>query len=79
MNLELHINQAAIWAFTCAGIPFQVIENPFFIELLQILRSGYMLPSRDNLLGKLFAQEMAVANQQIIKELKNSTYLILCK
>jgi hypothetical protein len=73
------ITRACVKAFVICGIPWHVFENPFFIELLKTLRSGYTPPSRDSLSGELFAQETAVANQQIIKELKNSTNLTLCK
>ncbi|GBC02445.1 hypothetical protein RclHR1_04630001, partial [Rhizophagus clarus] len=38
---------------------------------------GYMPPSRDNLLDELFAQEAAIINQQITKELKHSNALTL--
>ena len=50
-----------------------------FIELLKTLRSGYTPPSCETLSNQLFAQEMAVANKEILKELKNSTNLTLCK
>ncbi|GBB85292.1 hypothetical protein RclHR1_11850007 [Rhizophagus clarus] len=71
------ITRACVKAFIICGIPWHVIENPFFIELLKTLHPGYMPPSRDNLSGELFAQEAVVVNQQIIKELKNSTSLTL--
>jgi hypothetical protein len=53
------------------GIPWHVIENPFFIELLKTLRPGYIPPSKEILSGKLLSQETAVVNQRIVKELKN--------
>ncbi|GES82069.1 ribonuclease H-like domain-containing protein [Rhizophagus clarus] len=72
------ITRACVKVFVICGIPCHVIESPFFIELLKTLRPGCMPLSRDNnLSGELFTQEAAVVNQQIIKELKNSTTLTL--
>ncbi|CAG8736575.1 8692_t:CDS:2, partial [Rhizophagus irregularis] len=34
-------------AFTCCGIPFSIIENLFFIEFLNKIRPGYVIPSRN--------------------------------
>lgn len=73
------ITRTCVKTFIVCGIPWHIIENPFFIELLKTLRPGYVPPSRESLSGELFSQEMAVVNQQIIKELKNSTNLTLCK
>jgi hypothetical protein len=73
------ITRACVRAFVICGIPWHIIENPFFIEFLKTLRPGYIPPSSETLSGQLFAQEIAVANKQILKELKNSTNLTLCK
>ena len=34
-------NRTVIKFFTCCGIPFHIVENPFFIDLLRTLCSGY--------------------------------------
>jgi hypothetical protein len=73
------INRACVKAFVVCGISWHIIENPFFIELLKTLRPGYTPPSKEILSGKLLSQETAVVNQRIIKELKNTTNLTLCK
>ena len=57
----------------------RVIENPFFIEFLKTLRPGYTPPSKEVLSGKLLSQETAVVNTRIIKKLKNTVNLTLCK
>ncbi|PKY33530.1 hypothetical protein RhiirB3_452501 [Rhizophagus irregularis] len=44
-------------AFTCCGIPFSIIENLFFIEFLNKIRPGYVIPSRNVLSGRLLNQE----------------------
>ncbi|GBB86742.1 hypothetical protein RclHR1_13140002 [Rhizophagus clarus] len=49
------ITRAYVKIFVICGIPWHVIENPFFIELLKILRLGYMPPSKDTLSDELFA------------------------
>jgi hypothetical protein len=73
------INRACIKAFAICGIPWHIIENPFFIEFLKTLRPGYTPPSKEILSNHLLAQETAVVNRQIIQELENSTNLTLCK
>ncbi|CAB4413287.1 unnamed protein product [Rhizophagus irregularis] len=64
-------------AFVVCGIPWHVIENPFFIEFLKTLRPGYTPLSKELLSGKLLSQETAVVNIQVIKELKNTANLTL--
>jgi hypothetical protein len=77
---RLHeINRACVKAFVICGIPWHTIENPFFIEFLKTLRPAYTPPSKDVLSGRLFGQEIAVVNKQIIQDLKNSLNLTLCK
>ncbi len=73
------IDRACVKAFVECGIAWRVIENPFFIEFLKTLRPGYTPPSKGVLSGKLLSQETAVVNARIIKELKNTTNLTLCK
>ena len=73
------INRACVKAFVICGIPWHVIENPFFIEYLKTLCPGYTPPSKETLSGQLLTQETAIVNNKIIKVLKNSTNLTLCK
>jgi hypothetical protein len=77
---QIHrINRAGVKAFVVCGIPWHIIENPFFIDYLKSFHPDYEPPSRDLLSGELLARETAVANQQIIKQLGNSADLTLCK
>jgi len=39
------IDQSLLKAWVMAGIPFEVIENPFILDLLKDLNPGYVLPS----------------------------------
>jgi len=73
------IDRACVKSFVICGIPWHAIENPFFVEFLKTLRPGYIPPSKEKLSGELFDQEVAVVNGQIIRELKNTTNLTLCK
>jgi hypothetical protein len=73
------IDRACVRAFVVCGIAWRVIENPFFIEFLKTLRPGYTPPSKEVLSGKLLSQETAVVNARVVKELKNTTNLTLCK
>src|SRR6266540_7050601 len=45
------INRYLLIAFICCNIPFSIIENPFFIEELKHLRTGYKPISRKNISG----------------------------
>ncbi|CAJ0763464.1 1811_t:CDS:2, partial [Entrophospora sp. SA101] len=47
------INIALVRAFVCCGIPFSVIDNLFFRELLYQLQANYHPPSRQTLAGQL--------------------------
>ena len=62
-NNELSTEQIAFMdrsmlkAFVMCGIPFRVIENPYFINLFKNLQSNYNLPSRDRLSTNLLSEE----------------------
>ncbi|CAJ0758482.1 5323_t:CDS:2 [Entrophospora sp. SA101] len=51
------INIALVRAFVCCGIPFSVIDNLFFRELLYQLQANYHPPSRQTLAGQLLSKE----------------------
>jgi hypothetical protein len=72
------IDRACVKAFVVCGISWHIIENPFFIEFLKTLRSGYTPPSKEVLSGKLLSQETAVVNTRVTENLKNTTNLTLC-
>ncbi|CAG8848753.1 2942_t:CDS:2, partial [Racocetra persica] len=71
------INRALVKAFVVCGIPFHIIENPFFIELLKTLRLPYEPPSKDIFSGHYLVQEIAFANQTVIKKLNSSKNLTI--
>lgn len=62
-----------------AGIPFEVIENPFVIDLFKDLNPAYIPPSRTILSDRLLDQEVARSSINIEKELEPSDNLTLSK
>ena len=48
-----------------AGISFEVIENPFVVDLIKELNSGYIPLSRMTLSERLLDQEVARINKNI--------------
>ena len=79
-NLEIskveRINQVWAKAFTVCGIPWRVIENPFFVEALKEMNPSYEPPTRELLSGRLFEQQLASVNdkvKRILNQKKNLT------
>jgi len=62
-----------------AGIPFEVIENPFILDLFKDLNPGYTPPSRFTLSGRLLDKEVARINNKIKNELEVADGLTLSK
>ncbi|RIB06304.1 hypothetical protein C2G38_2046896 [Gigaspora rosea] len=58
-NQEKLINYTLTRFFACYGIPFWVIESPFFIDLLKNLNAGYTLPDQRTLSNLWIDQEVA--------------------
>ena len=73
------INRALAKAFICAGLPFQTIENPFFVDFLKELNPAYHPPSRDLLSNRLIEEELAKVNYKLEQELRYATNLTLGK
>ncbi|RGB32906.1 hypothetical protein C1646_762296 [Rhizophagus diaphanus] len=78
-QLRIHeIDRACVKAFVVCGIPWYIIENPFFVEFLKTLRPGYTPPSKVLLFGRLLSQETAVVNTRVVKDLEIIVNLTLC-
>lgn len=73
------IDQAWLKAFVSCGIPFSVIENPFFVDAIKSLRSSYNPPSRDCLSGSLLNREVIKVNSKVNNTLENMNNLTLGK
>ena len=65
------IDCAITKAFVMCNIPFNVVENPWFLDLLKTLQPGYDAPSRRVLSGSLLQAELARVNIKIHNELLN--------
>ncbi|CAG8464086.1 10197_t:CDS:2 [Scutellospora calospora] len=66
------INSSLLKAFVVCGIPFSVVENPFFIDLLQNLCPNYQLPSKEVLAEHTFGLRLIKDCNEIIKYFKKS-------
>ena len=71
------IDRALIKFFVCYGVPFRVVESPFFIDLLKELNSAYNLPSRDILSNRLLESELGYVNSKISIELDSTNNLTI--
>ena len=61
------------------NIPFCIIENPYFVDLIKTLQPGYDLPSRQVLSGTLLQAEAARVNVRITNELDNESNFTIGK
>ena len=73
------IDRSLIRAFIMCGFPFSAVENPFFIEFLKQLNSGYDPPSSDTLSGSFLDVEAVNINLKIENKLEKSKNLTLGK
>ena len=71
------IDRTWLKAFISCGIPFSVIENPFFIDAIKSLRSSYNPPSRNILSGNLLDYEVIKVDSKVNNILKNMDNLTL--
>ncbi|GBB99039.1 hypothetical protein RclHR1_00340030 [Rhizophagus clarus] len=59
------------------GIPFEVVENPFVIDLFRELNPSYVPPSRTTLSERLLSEEAARVQNEINNDLENAENLTL--
>ena len=64
-------------AFVMCGLPFFIIENPWFVDALKSLRPNYNPPTREYLVSPLLNNEAVRVNYEIEIALKNSKNLTL--
>ncbi|CAG8744057.1 36065_t:CDS:2 [Racocetra persica] len=53
------ITKALLKVFVCCGIPFAIINNPYFHDLLNLLQSSYVLLHNNTLSGPVLNREIA--------------------
>jgi hypothetical protein len=63
--------------FICCGIPFWIVENPFFIDFIKSLCPGFQLSKRTILSTTVVNKECAYILSEIKKELDKETNLTL--
>lgn len=73
------IDQSLTKAFVCCGIPFSVVEHPFFVEMFKKACPGYILPSRDKLSGIMLSHMAVKIEDKIDAILESTTNLTLGK
>jgi hypothetical protein len=82
-NDELSAEQAALIdrsmlkAFVMCGMPFQVVENPYFVNMLKSIRSNYNPPSRERLSTNLLHEEATRVEIKINNSLERAKNLTL--
>uniref|UniRef100_U9SM53 DUF659 domain-containing protein n=1 Tax=Rhizophagus irregularis (strain DAOM 181602 / DAOM 197198 / MUCL 43194) TaxID=747089 RepID=U9SM53_RHIID len=73
------MDQSLIKMFVCCGIPFSVVEHPFFIEMFKKACPGYTLPSCDKLSGIMLSHLAVKIEDKIDTIFKNTTNLTLAQ
>ena len=75
----LRIYKALVRFFVCCGIPFSVVESPFFQDFTKSLCYGYELPKWSALSNQLLDTETANITIKIEEELRQAKNLTLGK
>ena len=63
--------------FICCGIPFWIVENPFFVDFIKSLCPGFQLPKRTALSTTLVNNECGYVLGEIKRELDKEMNLTL--
>jgi hypothetical protein len=74
---QLRCSYALTKFFVCCGIPFWVVENPFFVDFINNLCPGFQLPKRTTLSTTLVNLECAKVVSKINNNLINEVNLTL--
>jgi hypothetical protein len=78
MNSKVQMaNQALIKLFVCCGIPFHLVQHPFFVDFVKILYPAYLLPSRQQLSAEMLNSEISHIQLKINAILEKETCLTL--
>ena len=63
------IDRAVTKAFVMCNVPFSIIENPWFIDMIKTLQPSYVPPTRQVLSRTLLEAELSCVNIQVLNEL----------
>ena len=64
------INKALVRLFVCCGIPFSIVDSPFFQDFVKSLCYKYELPGRTTLSGNYLDAEIANITLKVEEELR---------
>jgi hypothetical protein len=67
------IDRSVTKAFVMSNIPFSIVENPWFVDMIKTLQPGYDPPTRQTLSGTLLQAEVSRVNLRIFNELNKVT------
>ena len=71
------IDRSVLKAFVMCGIPFRVIENPYYVNMLKNLQANYNLPLQKQLSNNLLGEECIRVEIKINNYLEKSKNLTL--
>ena len=71
------VNKALIRFFVCCGLPFSVVDSPFFHDFVKSLSYNYKLPGRTTLSNNFLNAETANIALKIEEELRSLKNLTL--
>ncbi len=74
---QLRCSRALTKFFVCCGVPFWVVENPFFVNFINNLCPGFQLPKRTTLSTTFVNLECANVVSKINNNLINEVNLTL--
>jgi|ERR1700722_1415728 hypothetical protein len=77
INQKEKIDQALIRFFVCCGIPFSVVDHPYFVDFIKSLCLSYNSPKRTALSTTIFNKEISIVLTKIKEELKYEENLTL--
>lgn len=70
-------NRALTRFFICCGIPFKIVSNPFFIDLVRCLCPSYELPNRGTFASSWVNQELSQVVSRISDDVRDSDNITL--
>ncbi|KAG6839344.1 hypothetical protein C0991_003425 [Blastosporella zonata] len=74
---QAHIDLLLFKFFICCAVPFAVLDNRFFRDLITGLAMNYVVPDRSAFFTRHIAQELASFTAKLIGHLSNKTNLTL--